>query len=287
MMMQKQHLQPYEHSLNVCDTFPLTAKDWNELWQKKQSVKSEDHDSDFWDIRAKTYTEKDQPDKYTDQFLSLAKILPNESVLDMGCGKGNLALPLAKNGHKVIAADFSKEMLQGLQNQCNPDKQCKNNIEIKHLSWDDNWTEKGIKENSVDVCISSRSIATSDLQGALAKLTSTARRRICISVAYGSSPRNDDAALRQIGIPIHPSYDSTYVIAILMDMGYMPTLSYITTYRNDVFESFDAAYKKYLAMIDRYAIDDSDSQNTDLQNTNYKLEHNLKTWLNDHLIRCT
>lgn len=42
---------------------------------------------------------------------------PTDSVLDFGCGTGALALPLAPLVHRVLAADFSRGMLDVLENK--------------------------------------------------------------------------------------------------------------------------------------------------------------------------
>jgi len=44
--------------------------------------------------------------------LQQRKKLPNESVLDAGCGTGNFALALAQAGFQVVGIDFAKGMLK-------------------------------------------------------------------------------------------------------------------------------------------------------------------------------
>jgi SAM-dependent methyltransferase len=41
----------------------------------------------------------------------LAIIPPNSRIIDVGCGHGRLAIPLAEAGHSVVATDVSEEML--------------------------------------------------------------------------------------------------------------------------------------------------------------------------------
>ena len=52
---------------------------------------------------------------YARDFLELAELRPDERVLDMGCGAGTLAIPLARAEHPVLACDFSPRMLEVLR----------------------------------------------------------------------------------------------------------------------------------------------------------------------------
>lgn len=190
------------------DIIPLTSRQWNDLWEIKQDLHQADHDAAFWNERAKSFTNKDAPGSYTDCFLKLASIATGESVFDMGCGTGNLSIPLAETGHKVLAADFSSVMLERLTERAHVEGL--NNISTKEISWEDDWEHAGIAPKSYDVCLASRSIATHDLRAALLKLTAVAKRAVCITLTCDSSPRIDDRALREI--------EQRYVLALMMSM---------------------------------------------------------------------
>lgn len=227
---------------------PMTAQDWNELWRAKQAVHQLDHDARFWNERAKTFTNKDAPGSYTERFLALADVRPGESVMDMGCGAGNLAIPLAREGCSVLAADFSTAMLERVRDRAAAEGVP--GVRTMELSWEDDWRAAGIGPDSFDVCLASRSIATRDLRGALLKLDATAKRRACITLSCDSSPRIDDRALRAIGFTVHPGYDDVYALAILQGEGIFPEVTYIKTERADVFGSLDEVLAKYAKMID-------------------------------------
>lgn len=70
-----------------------------------------------------------------------------------------------------------------------------------------------------DVAIASRSIATSDLRDALLRLTEVARRRVCITLATGSSPRVDERILAAVGLPSVLGRDYLYAFNILANEG--------------------------------------------------------------------
>ena len=72
----------------------------------------------------------------------------------------------------------------------------------KLMSWEDDWPAFGVREGMTDVAIASRSIATADLRDSLLRLTDVARRRVCITLATGSSPRVDERILAAVGLPI-------------------------------------------------------------------------------------
>lgn len=225
----------------------MNADEWNDAWKAQQAERGKPHDVAFWDKRAKSFTDRDTPDSYTDQFLLLAEIHPGETVFDMGCGTGNLSIPLGEQGHNVLAADFSPIMLERLGDALKEHEV--SSVRPLLLSWEDQWEKCGIEHQSYDVCIASRSIATPDLGTALSKITAVARRRVCITLATGISPRIDEKMLRDIDIDVTPAGDFVYAIAILSARGYTPELTYIQTQRSDIFATFDEAFDKYASMV--------------------------------------
>ena len=87
------------------------------------------------------------------------------------------------------------------------------------MSWEDDWPAFGVREGMTDVAIASRSIATADLRDALLRLTEVARRRVCITLATGSSPRVDERILAAVGLPSVLGRDYLYAFNILADEG--------------------------------------------------------------------
>lgn len=215
----------------------LLETDWNVEWKTLQTARRSPDDPAFWDARAKHFQPR-ETHPYARDFLNLADVRGGESVLDMGCGAGSLAIPLAQDGHPVIAADFSPCMLDALREGI-AHHGLGSLVTPLQLAWDENWDSAGIKPKSVDVAIASRSIATSDLEAALLKLDRAARRRCCITLVATASPRYDTHIMNAIGASVTNSRDYVYAFNILVGLGINPEVRYIDSPRRDTFDSLE------------------------------------------------
>lgn len=88
--------------------------DWAAAWKEEQLRRNNPDNADMWNERAKGFAKTCGTSPYATAFLERAAIRGGETVLDMGCGSGTLALPLARAGHEVYACDFSQGMLDAL-----------------------------------------------------------------------------------------------------------------------------------------------------------------------------
>lgn len=226
----------------------LSTHNWNEEWKELQKARRQADNAAHWDERSKTFGISDAPNAYVRAFLERARIEPGETVFDMGCGTGALSLPLGQAGHKVIAADFSAGMLGVLEEEIA--KRGITTVFPKQMSWEDDWPAQGVCPGMVDVCVASRSIATADIKDSLLRLTDVARRRVCITLATGSSPRTDERVLAAIGLQSALGRDYLYAFNILANEGLMPEVSYIESTRSDSFDSANHAYQELARMVE-------------------------------------
>ena len=227
----------------------LLSTDWNQEWMRLQAGRRRADDSFEWDKRARHFRPLETA-SYARDFMKLLALEPGESVLDMGCGAGSIAIPLAQAGHPVIAADFSPAMLgtldagieyYGLEDRITP----------LELAWDDDWDLVGPVAKAVDVAFASRSVTTTNLKGVLAKLDRTARRRCAVTMVANSSPRYDLHLMNAIGASVTCSNGFVYAFNILIQMGALPQVTYFESPRRDTFDSLEAGVADFSRMLER------------------------------------
>lgn len=228
----------------------LAGVDWQAAWEQVDAGRGEPPTAEHWDKRASSYTQSHGRDgaDYAQAFLACAGIKPGERVLDFGCGDGLLSIPLVQAGCTVVACDFSQGMLDNLMRRAE-EAGVTDLIEPHHVAWNDDWQVAGLAPNCVDVAVASRSLVSVQLESALRKLETVARRRVCITVAAGASPRRDIRAYEAVGRTPFWTPDYAYCINVLFAHGVFPELSYITTRSRPGFASREAAVAELARML--------------------------------------
>lgn len=259
--------------------------DFDAAWRNLQETTKAPDNCQRWNKKAARYDSRDSKNLYAEAFLKLADVQPGETVFDMGCGTGSLAIAMAERGHATIAADFSEGMLgkmaenmdnHGVQNAQSLESIQPGSIWRLLMSWEDDWSHFGLCENMVDVAFASRSISVTDLRAALRKLSAIARRRCCITMTTGVSPRVDRNLLSQLEVPTNPSRDYLYAFGMLAQAGFEPEVRFIHSKRKDSFASFDDAFGDFSQMIAIGAPSLSAAETA-------RAHERLREWLEDHL----
>jgi SAM-dependent methyltransferase len=210
--------------------------DWNAAWNRAREERPRKKDSSFWDRRAPSFSKNVQESDYEKRFLDLMQPQPSWSVLDVGCGSGALAVPLAGRVASVAALDFSPVMLSLLRQRCHDTGIT--NITAINGRWEDDWEKLGI--GTFDVAIASRSIVVDDLRDALIKLDRAARQRVYISAMVGDGPY-DRRIFDAVGRRLKRGPDYIYVYNFLHQMGIYADVSFINGNEWKSYETIDGA----------------------------------------------
>jgi ubiquinone/menaquinone biosynthesis C-methylase UbiE len=188
---------------------------------KKSTIfKGKDHKE--WDKKSKELAPSMQKSIYVDEFIDKMDIDPNDVILDIGCGPGTLAIPLAKKVKQVIAIDFSKQMLEELEKYAKDEGVT--NITTYHIGWEDDWSHLP----HIDIAVASRSMEVSDMQKALYKMSYIAKKGCYLTYKVGGSYVDMDI-VNYIQKSIVKKPDYWYIPLILYAKNYLASIDYIAT----------------------------------------------------------
>ena len=203
----------------------MTTINWNEIWRATEDSKERSDNLDFWNNFAPRFRKKlSEPDPYIEIFYEYMEAEPGDTLFDMGCGSGTLAIPFAQKGHEVFAADFSPEMLKYLK-QGAEEAGVADRIHTIRLNWNEDWSVRDLPK--CDIAFSSRSFITRDLTSSLEKLESVAKRRVCIGAWDTPASGYDRHLAKAIGYE-RPGIGTHYMImGELMDRDVFPEMKYI------------------------------------------------------------
>lgn len=215
--------------------------DWSLLRKMAMAQKGWKRKSpEEWSNKAKAFSNRTKHNDYVNLFIKELPLDPTLSVLDVGSGPGTLALPIAKRVHNVTAIDFSKGMLDILNQHARDDQT--NNITTVHCSWEDDWAQKGIVPH--DIAIASRSVGVEELEPALEKINSFATKYVFISDRVGATPF-EEGAFHAIGRPFQPGPDYIYTLNTLYKMGIYPNVTVLKPNPITTYPSIEEALGSY------------------------------------------
>ena len=193
-----------------------------------------------WDNKARSFSSRTKHNDYVNLFINELPLDPTFSVLDIGSGPGTLALPIAKFVESVTAIDFSSGMLDILNQHAQHEKT--ENIKTIQCSWEDDWQKNGIIPH--DVAVASRSVGVENLEPALKKINSYAKKYVFISDRIGATPFEEDA-FHALGRPFETGPDYIYTLNILYKMGIYPNVTVLRPNPVTTYRSFDDALASY------------------------------------------
>ena len=180
---------------------------------------------------------------YVERLISRLDLNKDLSVLDIGCGPGTLAVPIAKLVQRVTAVDYSQTMLDLLEQQA--EMHGIDNIRTVNCTWEDDWSAFGIGAH--DVVIASRSMNIDDLAGGLSKINAYADQKVFVSERIAPSPFDPDA-FAALGRPFDSGPDFIYTVNMLYSLGIHPRIDLIELDRFLRFADFGQALDSYTWM---------------------------------------
>lgn len=239
--------------------------DWNEAWKKARAQRtSSARGIPFWNKRAPLFKENAAKEGYAESFLKIMNPKRAWRVLDMGCGAGTIAVPLAQQVQSVTAVDFSGVMLDILRERCR--KMHISNIRIINASWEDDWSAARIGTH--DVAVASRSLVVDDLRLAIMKLNGIAQKRVYVSTIVGDGPY-DRRIFDAVGRKLNAGPDYIYNYNLLHQMGICAHVDFIEDRNHKTFRDHADAIDSVRWMLDKITPDE---------------ERGLKKFVNDHLV---
>jgi ubiquinone/menaquinone biosynthesis C-methylase UbiE len=182
-----------------------------------------------WDEKSKNYLELARESDYIDTLMEKIDLTDAETLLDIGCGPGTLSLPLAKRLERVFALDYSAGMLKRLEEECRTEGV--QNIVPFHCSWEEEWSD--IPE--ADIVLASRSVEVHDIENALKKIVSKAKKKVYLTFKVGGS-FVDEEILEQMQRTVIPRPDYIYLVNTLHQMGIHANVDFIRV-KNNKFKS--------------------------------------------------
>ena len=157
--------------------------------------------AEHWDKKAPSFNEGVMKSAYAQEFIDKVDFTGASTLLDFACGAGALSVLAAKKVDQIYGAK---------------------NVKFAQKAFEDDWSD--VPE--CDVVLASRCLEVDDLKAALNKLLSKTKKSLYITFKVGGSFVDEDV-LGAIGRKVEQKPDFVYLLNILFQMGYLPSLSYI------------------------------------------------------------
>ena len=172
-----------------------------------------------WDKKAPSFNEGVMKSAYAQEFIDKVDFTGVSTLLDFACGAGALSVLAAKKAEQIYGYDFSPKMLEFARE--NAQIYGAKNVKFAQKAFEDDWSD--VPE--CDVVFASRCLEVDDLKPVLLKLLSKTKKALYITFKVGSFV--DERILQALGRDVQKRPDFVYLLNILFQMGYLPSLSYI------------------------------------------------------------
>jgi SAM-dependent methyltransferase len=192
-----------------------------------------------WDNAADKLKYWMDTDNYFEKFVKKVRIRPDWTVLDIGCGPGDISIWAAKRAKQVTSLDHSGRMLDFLKAKMHTEGL--DNISCIQCSWDD---EKADELDVHDVVIASRSVGSLlNNKEILYKIDRHAGRYVYLTIPVETRMPAQQSISKIIGNRYRKSTDFIFIYNQLYRMGIRANVEFIYarnkfTDTNDVLERY-------------------------------------------------
>ncbi|MFH0976255.1 MAG: methyltransferase domain-containing protein [Spirochaetota bacterium] len=220
---------------------------------------------DYWNSRAQEFSEYAANTGYPEEFIKILRPRKSWTVLDMACGGGTIAIPLANKVKSITAVDFSERMIEIVEKRSRAVGI--ENIKTIKGQWEDDWNMLGIGVH--DVAIASRSLVGNNTTDLIEKLNRSARKAVYITLPVGSGPV-DVQLYKAAGRKFKIKKDYINYYFMLYEMGITANVVFITERHNNHWDSHEDAFQ---------------SQRWMFKEMKAKEEDKVRAYLNRNLVR--
>ena len=175
--------------------------------------------AEHWDKKAPSFNEGVMKSAYAREFIDKVDFSGASTLLDFACGAGALSVLAAEKVDQIYGYDFSPKMLKFARE--NAQIYGAKNVKFAQKAFEDDWSDVP----ACDLVFASRCLEVDDLKPVLLKLLSKTKKALYITFEVGSF--EDERILQALGRDVQKRPDFVYLINILFQMGYLPSLSYI------------------------------------------------------------
>lgn len=195
--------------------------DFGELYRQHMAAVGRPKSAAVWDARAEGMTLPPPDTGYIAEFVRRMDLSGCDSLLDVGCGLGHIALAVAHRLKTVVGLDHSPRMLERFAHHAQ--ERGLSGASTVLRSWYEDWDDVPV----CDIAVASRSTAVMDMADALRKLNAKARKRVYLTSLVGGV-FGDAAQLAANGQAVPPPLpDHIYIVNILHAMGIQAHVDFI------------------------------------------------------------
>ena len=177
--------------------------------------------AEHWDKKAPSFNEGVMKSAYAREFIDKVDFTGASTLLDFACGAGALSVLAAEKVDQIYGYDFSPKMLEFARE--NAKAYGAKNAKFAQKAFEDDWSDVP----ACDLVFASRCLEVDDLKPVLLKLLSKTKKALYITFKVGSFGFVDERILQALGRDVQKRPDFVYLLNILFQMGYLPSLSYI------------------------------------------------------------